>query len=64
MVSSLPVITVTAFPKPQALITGIPSGSPSQGQVTGQVYTKTLAALAMSPSEMTSFPELFCMSGA
>lgn len=62
--SSLQVIAMTAFPKPQALVIGIPSGSLSQGQVTRQVYTKTLASLAMSPSEITSFPELFCVSGA
>lgn len=49
-----------SFPK----TTGIPSSSLSQGQVTGQVYPKTLTALAMSSSEMTYFPELFCVSRA
>lgn len=62
MVPSLPAIAKTAFPKP-ALLTGIPSGSPSQGQVT-RFYTKNLAALAMSPSELTSFPEFFWVWGA
>lgn len=62
MVPSLPAIAKTAFPKP-ALVPGIPSGSPSQGQVT-RFYTKTLAALAMSPSELKSFPEFFWVWGA
>lgn len=63
IVPSLPVITKTAFPRP-AVVTGIPSGSLSQGQVTRRVYTKTLAALAMSSSEMTHFPEFFWVWGA
>lgn len=58
MVPSLPVMAKTAFPKP-ALVTGIPSGSLSQEQVTRQVYTKTLASLAMSPLEIAYFPEFF-----
>lgn len=60
MVPSLPVIAKTAFPKP-ALVTGIPSGSLSQEQVTRQVYTETLASLAMSPLEIAYFPEFFCV---
>lgn len=63
MVPSLPVITKTAFPNP-ALVTGIPSGSLSQGQVTRQVCTKTLAALAIGPSEITYFLEFLWVWGA